>query len=221
MTQPNPTILALVSAPLVDLYDEPADPLDADRELAILESWLHAAGRAVELTVEWAETARLQQALLGRRFDLLHYTGHGSPGALAFEDGRGGLHALPADHLVGLVCPGGQPAFRLAFLSTCHSARLATALLAAGVPHVVAVDEAEPVMDLAADQETSSKDVLISLAEAARRYGFSQDYLSLLARKGRLKAVKIARNWLTIPANVEECIRSRQRRGRYRDDIQA
>jgi hypothetical protein len=70
------------------------------------------------------------------------------------------------------------------------------------------------------DQEIPDKDQLISLAEAARRYGFSQEYLSLLARKGRLKAVKIARNWLTTPADVEDYIRSRQRRGKYRDDIQ-
>lgn len=66
----------------------------------------------------------------------------------------------------------------------------------------------------------TGKDELISLAEAARRFGFSQDYLSLLARKGRLKAIKIARDWLTTLANVEEYIRSRQRRGKYRDDIQ-
>jgi len=71
------------------------------------------------------------------------------------------------------------------------------------------------------DQETRDKDELISLAEAARRYGFSHDYLRRLAIKGKLKAVKIARNWLTTPANVEEFIRSRQRRGKYRDDIQA
>jgi hypothetical protein len=65
----------------------------------------------------------------------------------------------------------------------------------------------------------SGKDELISLAEAARRYGFNRRYLSNLARQGRLKAVKIARDWLTTPANVEEYIRSRQRRGKYRDDI--
>ena len=66
----------------------------------------------------------------------------------------------------------------------------------------------------------TDKDELISLAEAAHRYGFNQRYLSNLAKKGRLKAIKIARNWLTTPANMEEYIRSRQRRGRYRDDIE-
>ena len=70
------------------------------------------------------------------------------------------------------------------------------------------------------NSQLADKDELISLAEAARRYGFSQEYLSRLARRGRLKAVKIARNWLTTPADVEEFIHSRQRRGKYRDDIQ-
>jgi len=71
---------------------------------------------------------------------------------------------------------------------------------------------------MSADRPTD-KDELISLAEAARRYGFNPRYLSNLAKRGRLKAVKIARNWLTTPGDVEEYIRSRQRRGRYRDDI--
>jgi excisionase family DNA binding protein len=73
---------------------------------------------------------------------------------------------------------------------------------------------------MSADRPTD-KDELISLAEAARRYGLSHAYLRRLAIRGRLKAVKIARNWLTTPANVEAYIHSRQRRGKYRNDIQA
>ena len=95
MTPPVPAILALVSAPLVDLNGEPVPPLDADRELADLEDWLREPGCAVELYVEWAEAERLQRALLRRRFDALHYTGHGNRDALAFEDGRAReLHQL-------------------------------------------------------------------------------------------------------------------------------
>ena len=151
MISPTPAILTLVSAPLVDLSGEPVPLLNAERELADLESWLREPGRAVELTVEWAETERLQRALLRPcRFDVLHYTGHGSPETLAFEDGRAGLQALPADQMADLVRSGGQPAFRLAFLSACHSAGLAAALLAAGLPHVIAVAEEEPVLDPAA-----------------------------------------------------------------------
>ena len=72
-----------------------------------------------------------------------------------------------------------------------------------------------------ADQEARDKDELISLAEAARRYGFSHSLLRQVARTGRLRARKIAKTWLTTPADVENYIRSRQKRGAYRDDIEA
>jgi excisionase family DNA binding protein len=61
---------------------------------------------------------------------------------------------------------------------------------------------------------------LISMAEAANIYGFSPQYLSELAQKGRLKATRIGRSWATTPADIEDYIRSRQRKGAYRDDIQ-
>ena len=61
---------------------------------------------------------------------------------------------------------------------------------------------------------------LISLSEAAALYGFSHNYLRNLARKGRLKAQKIAGAWLTTPKDVEEFIQSRKERGVFRDDIQ-
>ncbi len=65
----------------------------------------------------------------------------------------------------------------------------------------------------------SDKDSLISLADAAHIYGFSPDYLRNLAQKKRLKAQKIGGIWVTSRANVEKYIRSRQKRGSYRDDI--
>ena len=68
---------------------------------------------------------------------------------------------------------------------------------------------------------TEDKTRLISLAEASEMYGFNPQYLSELARKGRLKARKLGDIWVTTPADVEEYIRSRKRRGRYRNDIQA
>ncbi len=46
----------------------------------------------------------------------------------------------------------------------------------------------------------------ISLTEAARGTPYSQEYLSLRARQGELKAVKIGRNWVTLPEWVEEYI---------------
>lgn len=60
---------------------------------------------------------------------------------------------------------------------------------------------------------------LISLPEAAEIYGFNPRYLAELAKKGRLSAQKIGNSWVTTPQDVEAYIRSRQRRGAYRDDI--
>jgi len=68
---------------------------------------------------------------------------------------------------------------------------------------------------------TEDKTRLISLAEASEIYGFNPQYLSELARKGRLQARKLGDIWVTTPADVEEYIRSRKRRGRYRNDVQA
>lgn len=73
-------------------------------------------------------------------------------------------------------------------------------------------------MTVMSDQ-LSDKNRLISLSEAARMYGFSHDYLRELARKGRLRAQKVGRDWVTTPANVEAYIASRQRRGAYRNNI--
>ena len=44
----------------------------------------------------------------------------------------------------------------------------------------------------------------ISLKEATKYCPYSQDYLKLRARQGKLKAVKIARNWLTKKEWIDE-----------------
>jgi hypothetical protein len=65
----------------------------------------------------------------------------------------------------------------------------------------------------------TDKNELISLADAAERYGFDHRYLATLARKGRLEARKLAGAWITTPAAVEAFIRSREQRGVYKEDI--
>jgi excisionase family DNA binding protein len=69
------------------------------------------------------------------------------------------------------------------------------------------------------DREVADKDELITLAQAAERYGFSHVHLRQLAQSGRLKATKLGRDWVTTPADMEEYIRSRRKTGRYRQDI--
>ncbi len=46
----------------------------------------------------------------------------------------------------------------------------------------------------------------ISLKDATKYCNYSQDYLKLRARQGKLKAVKIGRNWVTTKDWVEEYI---------------
>ena len=60
---------------------------------------------------------------------------------------------------------------------------------------------------------------LISLADAAKIYKLSHGYLRQLAIKGRLKAQKVGRDWLTSPADIEEYIATREKRGVYRTDL--
>ncbi|HSH02049.1 MAG TPA: hypothetical protein VLL52_05970 [Anaerolineae bacterium] len=70
-------------------------------------------------------------------------------------------------------------------------------------------------------EQNEDKDRLIPLSEAAEIYGFTRVYLSELAKKGRLDAEKYGPIYMTTRAKMEEFIRSRQKRGAYRDDIQS
>jgi excisionase family DNA binding protein len=52
--------------------------------------------------------------------------------------------------------------------------------------------------------EIGSNPELLSLKEAAELSPYSADYLNLLARKGKLKARKIGRDWLITRADLFE-----------------
>ena len=67
--------------------------------------------------------------------------------------------------------------------------------------------------------KTDSSKELITLSEAAKRYGLSPTYLRTIARNGRLRAQKVGRDWLTTPLDVENYIASRSQRGAFRDDL--
>jgi len=51
---------------------------------------------------------------------------------------------------------------------------------------------------------------LLSLKEAAEMTPYSPDYLNLLARKGKLKARKIGRDWLITKSDLFEYLRKQQ-----------
>jgi Helix-turn-helix domain len=45
---------------------------------------------------------------------------------------------------------------------------------------------------------------LVSLKDAAARFGISRSQLQLLARTGKLHAVKVGNSWVTTPAAVAQ-----------------
>ncbi|RWX48140.1 Helix-turn-helix domain-containing protein [Candidatus Electrothrix aarhusensis] len=54
--------------------------------------------------------------------------------------------------------------------------------------------------------------MFISLKEAARYCDYSPEYLSLLARKGRLAAVKMNnKDWMTTKEAIEEYIQNKRK----------
>jgi hypothetical protein len=55
---------------------------------------------------------------------------------------------------------------------------------------------------------TSGK--LISIGQAAQFTPYSPAYLSLLARKGKLDACKISRDWLTTPEAILEYVQKQK-----------
>ncbi len=59
--------------------------------------------------------------------------------------------------------------------------------------------------------DLSEDQMFIPLREAAEYCDYSQEYLSLLARKGRLAAVKIGKDWMTTKEAVEEYIETKKR----------
>lgn len=67
--------------------------------------------------------------------------------------------------------------------------------------------------------EEQDKHRPITMAEAAELYGFNAQYLSRLAKRGRLRATLFGNSYVTTPADVEEFILSREKKGFFREDI--
>ena len=150
---PDPIRLGILySEPLA--YEElgemkPLNRLDFKTERNWLFDSFQESGRAVQVRIESALPKNLSTLVL-KDYSALHYSGHGHPLFLAFEDGRGGLHEMTTDHLKTLVGAGGPNGLKFVFVSACHSMLTGQAFVDAGVPHVAAVRLDSPVYDSAA-----------------------------------------------------------------------
>ncbi|MDO8473572.1 MAG: CHAT domain-containing protein [Dehalococcoidia bacterium] len=141
-----PNILALFSHPFVDQEGKPLLALNTQREQQTLLKTLQESGRALHVRFDIATTDNLSRGLAAGA-NVLHFSGHGAPEGVAFEDGRGGPHLLSSAQLKRIIS---HFDLQFGFVSACHSRPTGEALVAAGIPHVVAVETPEVVDDDAA-----------------------------------------------------------------------
>ena len=130
-------LTVLFSAPLCCRLQQdstliPIDVLDFERERDLLFNCFREASQDIDLEFDIATTERLS-ACLSKRCTCLHYSGHGHPSFLTFEDGKGGLHAVKVDNLKqSLVSGDGSAPFQFVFVSACHSKSAGQAFVDAG-----------------------------------------------------------------------------------------
>ena len=141
MGSQDPRIVFLYASPLVQwIQGEPQEieQLNIREEKRVLREALHDSQKRICYHEEVASSRNLRRLVtLGCR--ALHYTGHGMPTCLAFEDDTGEMHGLQVDVLRRLFAAGGATGIKFVFVSACHSQSAGEAFVAAGVPHVVAV----------------------------------------------------------------------------------
>ena len=93
--------------------------------------------RDVSVHFDFATTDSLRTALsFGCK--ALHFSGHGIPKGLCFEDGRSGLQVIRVPQLKDLLGAGGLQ-LEFVFVSACFSKEIGEAFVKAGVKHVVCV----------------------------------------------------------------------------------
>jgi hypothetical protein len=149
---PSNMLCVLFSAPLAwtDTRNQlhPIQTLDYASERETLVQVFHEAQRDIGLRFDFATTDTLRSAVtMGCR--ALHFSGHGHPHCLNFEDGRSGLQFVTVDQLRAL-CQAGGHKLDFVFVSACYSRRAAEAFVEAGVPHVVCVHVDAQLSDAAA-----------------------------------------------------------------------
>jgi hypothetical protein len=142
-------VLYLMAQPLVDHAGLAVPRLALGRERDAVVRWLRETEAPVEIRFEVAAPERLQELLLGD-WDVLHFSGHGSPEGLLFETETGRGRLLRPEELGRLLVRGERPPVSLVTLSACHSASSANAVATAGVRHILTIDAEQALLDDAA-----------------------------------------------------------------------
>jgi hypothetical protein len=172
---------------------EPAGfvPLDLSGEYESLRRAWEGSGVAEVSILRHATLDRLREELLSRHIHVLHFMGHGSfhagsgEGEVVLEDGNGRAAYVDGPALADQLrdCTS----LRLIFLNVCHTARaaapapfagVATALLQAGIPAVIAMQF--PITDEAA----------LAFSEAVYHRLAAGDSMDAAVAEGRLAILR-------------------------------
>ncbi|MEH2457491.1 SUMF1/EgtB/PvdO family nonheme iron enzyme [Nostoc sp.] len=150
-------ILILFSAPLLTEELSPVENLSLQEEIDAIASVLEDISHpiAVEIVVKVATSQTLQDVLSHRVKPLIiHFIGHGMRDrystALVLEDEVGITRSFSEEELAIALSNQKQSPCQLALLNACHSEKLAQAFIKAGVPHVIAVNAEDKILDVAA-----------------------------------------------------------------------
>ena len=142
-----PHILIIFSHPLIWPSGQPVEVLDSKHERDTLLRELREANRTIKVRFDLAHPDSLTRGF-AQGANILHFSGHGTPKFIVFEDGGGGAQFLNIDTFADLIKSVGG--IKLAFISSCHSGVLGKGLIRADVPHVVAVKTKHAVLDYSA-----------------------------------------------------------------------
>jgi hypothetical protein len=164
-------ITVLFSAPLVFADEQnrlhPFAKLDFDMERELLWQCMKEASRDIEVSFDNAHHSRLL-ATLTKRCSCLHYSGHGHPNFLPFEDGMGGPNWFSVQDIKELIVRDGSVPFKFVFVSACHSGLAGETFASAGVPHVVCCRQESELKDTAALAFTRSFYLALAVGQTVK-----------------------------------------------------
>lgn len=166
-------LVVLHAAPLV-IKDSrhriyPMEKLDLEAERREISDSLltDVQHKAIHVRFDVATADILRSLMTAWKCTVMHFSGHGlgQRAALCFEDGAGCTHLITPDALRQLMFSGvpvrteqktstvPRPldgSVQLVFVNACHSQKVASVFLNAGIPHVVAVHSDSLVVDKSA-----------------------------------------------------------------------
>ena len=131
-------LVYLYASPLVDRQGQELRILDTNQEIDLIRQSLCEANREIRFRVDVATPQNLRTVATNGAV-MIHYSGHGSPDILAFENGRGEVHRLEVESLRAFFSAGGVQT-KVVFVSACHSEMAGRKFTEAGVEHVIALN---------------------------------------------------------------------------------